>query len=94
LYKLGEQNAYLVPGMKAPALDEEKLWDFTPSVAVGDKVKGGDAIRYVPEGRLTHSILVPFNFANAKWKALLKKRGKYYRNSCCYVRQSDTKHEF
>jgi V/A-type H+-transporting ATPase subunit A len=73
LYKLGEQNAYLVPGMKAPALDEEKLWDFTPSVAVGDKVKGGDAIGTVPEGRLTHSILVPFNFGKCKVESITEK---------------------
>ena len=73
LYKLGEQNAYLVPGMKAPALDEGKLWDFTPSVAVGDKVKGGDAIGTVPEGRLTHSILVPFNFGKCKVESIIEK---------------------
>ncbi|HYQ56331.1 MAG TPA: V-type ATP synthase subunit A, partial [Draconibacterium sp.] len=73
LYKLGEQNAYLVPGMKAPALDEEKLWDFTPSVAVGDKVKGGDAIGTVPEGRLIHSILVPFNFGKCKVESIIEK---------------------
>lgn len=73
LYKLGEQNAYLVPGMKAPALDEEKLWDFTPSVAVGDKVKGGDAIGTVPEGRLTHSILVPYNFGKCKIERIIEK---------------------
>nr|WP_319509178.1 V-type ATP synthase subunit A [uncultured Draconibacterium sp.] len=73
LYKLGEQDPYLVPGMKAPALDEEKLWDFTPSVTVGDKVSGGDAIGTVPEGRLTHSILVPFNFGKCKVENIIEK---------------------
>ncbi|WP_319501327.1 V-type ATP synthase subunit A [uncultured Draconibacterium sp.] len=73
LYKLGEQNAYLVPGMKAPALDEEKLWKFTPSVNVGDNVKGGDAIGTVPEGRLTHSILVPYNFGKCKVESIIEK---------------------
>ena len=73
LYKLGEQDPYLVPGMKAPALDEEKLWDFTPTVAVGDKVSGGDAIGTVPEGRLTHSILVPFNFGKCKVESIIEK---------------------
>ncbi|MCG6191116.1 V-type ATP synthase subunit A [Maribellus maritimus] len=73
LYKLGEQNAYLVPGMKAPALDEEKLWDFTPSVAIGDKVTGGDTIGTVPEGRLQHSILVPFNFGKCKIESIIGK---------------------
>nr|WP_319267172.1 V-type ATP synthase subunit A [uncultured Draconibacterium sp.] len=73
LYKLGEQDPYLVPGMKAPALDEEKLWDFTPSVTVGDKVSGGDAIGTVPEGQLTHSILVPFNFGKCKVESIIEK---------------------
>ncbi|PKQ65193.1 hypothetical protein BZG02_04070 [Labilibaculum filiforme] len=70
LYKLSEQNAYLVPGMKAPALDEEKLWNFTPMLKVGDIVKGGDAIGSVPEGRLEHKILVPFSFGKCKIESI------------------------
>ena len=73
LYKLGEQDPYLVPGMKAPALDEEKLWEFTPSVSVGDSVKGGNAIGTVPEGRLTHSVLVPFNFGKCTVESIIEK---------------------
>jgi V/A-type H+-transporting ATPase subunit A len=73
LYKLGEQNAYLVPGMKAPALDEDKLWDFTPCVAIGDVVCGGDAIGKVPEGRLEHKILVPFNLGKCKVESIIEK---------------------
>ncbi|MGQ1911195.1 V-type ATP synthase subunit A [Marinifilum sp. RC60d5] len=73
LYKLGEQNAYLVPGMKAPALDEEKLWDFTPSVKVGDILSGGDAIGSVPEGKLLHKILVPFSFGKCKVESIINK---------------------
>ena len=73
LYKLGEQDPYLVPGMKAPALDEEKLWEFTPTVSVGDSVKGGNAIGTVPEGRLTHSVLVPFNFGKCTVESIIEK---------------------
>ena len=73
LYKLGEQDPYLVPGMKAPALDEEKLWEFTPSVSIGDSVKGGNAIGTVPEGRLTHSVLVPFNFGKCTVESIIEK---------------------
>jgi V/A-type H+-transporting ATPase subunit A len=94
LYKLGEQNAYLVPGMKAPALDEEKLWDFTPSVAVGDKVKGGDAIGTVPEGRLTHSILVPFNFGKCKVESIIEKSEVNITETVAVISDSqNTKHE-
>lgn len=73
LYKLGEQNPYLVPGMKAPALDEEKLWEFTPSVKAGDIVSGGDTIGSVPEGRMTHKILVPFSFGKCKVERIVEK---------------------
>ncbi len=73
LYKLGEQDPYLVPGMKAPALDEEKLWEFTPTVSVGDSVKGGNAIGTVPEGRLTHSVLVPFIFGKCTVESIIEK---------------------
>ncbi|WP_163321745.1 V-type ATP synthase subunit A [Draconibacterium mangrovi] len=94
LYKLGEQNAYLVPGMKAPALDEEKLWEFTPSVAVGDKVNGGDAIGTVPEGRLTHSILVPFNFGKCKVESIIEKSEVNITETVAVISDSqNTKHE-
>ncbi len=73
LYKLGEQNAYLVPGMKAPALDDEKLWEFTPGVKVGDFLSGGDTIGSVPEGRLDHKILVPFHFGKCKVESIIEK---------------------
>lgn len=72
LYKLSEQGAYLVPGMKAPALDEEKLWDFTPSVKAGDVVSGGDAIGSVPEGRIDHKILVPFSLGKCKVDSIIE----------------------
>jgi V/A-type H+/Na+-transporting ATPase subunit A len=73
LYKLGEQDAYLKPGMHAPALDEEKLWDFTPGVQVGDEVRGGDAIGYVIEGRFDHKILVPFNLGKCRVESVIQK---------------------
>ena len=73
LYKLGEQDPYLKPGMSAPALDVEKLWDFTPSVKVGDEVRGGDTIGTTPEGRLNHKILVPFGLGKCKVESIVEK---------------------
>ena len=74
LYTLGEENPYLSPGMKAPALDEEKLWEFTPSVQKGDTVKGGDTIGSVPEGRFEHKILVPFVFGTCTVESIIEKK--------------------
>jgi len=75
LYKLSEQDAYLVPGMRAPALDEEKTWDFTPSVKAGDVVSGGDVIGTVPEGRIDHKILVPFSMGKCTIEKIIDSAG-------------------
>lgn len=73
LYTLAKQDAYLKPGMKAPALDETKLWAFTPLVKVSDVVFGGDTIGSVPEGRFEHKIVVPFNFGKCVIKSIVDK---------------------
>ncbi|WP_019678676.1 V-type ATP synthase subunit A [Ruminococcus flavefaciens] len=47
-------------GVEVPSLKREKLWKFTPSVKVGDKVIGGDVIGTVPETDIVlHKIMVP-----------------------------------
>lgn len=73
LYKLSEQSPYLQPGMKAPALDEEKLWEFTPAVKKGDKVSGGDILGSVPEERFEHKVLVPFSFGKCTVDSIIEK---------------------
>jgi V/A-type H+-transporting ATPase subunit A len=74
LYTLSKEDAYLRPGMKAPALDEEKLWEFTPLLKKGDVVKGGDTIGSVPEGRFEHKILVPFGFGKCTIESIIEKK--------------------
>ncbi|TKG92859.1 V-type ATP synthase subunit A [Puteibacter caeruleilacunae] len=73
LYKLGETDPYLQPGMTAPALDIEKLWDFTPTAKVGDVVSGGDTIGWVPEGRFEHKVLVPFDYGKCRVDSIIEK---------------------
>ncbi len=56
--KVGGNN--LPRGVEVPAIDQEKLWDFTPVAKVGDKVEGGDIIGTVPETPVVlHKIMVP-----------------------------------
>lgn len=74
LYRLSDQDPYLKPGMKAPALDEEKQWEFTPSIKPGDVVKGGDTIGSVPEGRFEHKILVPFVLGKCTVESIIEKK--------------------
>ncbi|MDE5582559.1 MAG: V-type ATP synthase subunit A [Ruminococcus sp.] len=47
-------------GIDVPSLKRDRLWNFTPTVKVGDSVKGGDIIGTVPETDIVlHKILVP-----------------------------------
>jgi V/A-type H+-transporting ATPase subunit A len=74
LYPLSEQDSYLKPGLKAPALDEEKLWEFTPTAEVGGALKGGSAIGWVMEGRFEHKILVPFTIGKCILESIIDKQ--------------------
>ena len=50
----------LTRGIEVPSLNREKQWKFTPCVAVGDEVQGGDVIGTVQETDVvTHKIMVP-----------------------------------
>lgn len=47
-------------GVQVPSIDKEKKWTFKPTVAVGDKVVGGDVLGEVNEtSAVVHKILVP-----------------------------------
>jgi len=52
-------GTYIDRGITVNALSREATWAFSPSVAVGDEVRGGQAIGTVPEFTFTHKILVP-----------------------------------
>ncbi|HDN59570.1 MAG TPA: V-type ATP synthase subunit A [Candidatus Marinimicrobia bacterium] len=52
---------FLVRGVMEDPLDYESEWEFTPLVKKGDKVTGGIAVGWVPEGIFEHFIFVPFH---------------------------------
>jgi V/A-type H+/Na+-transporting ATPase subunit A len=53
-------SAFINRGIDVPGLSRSKKWDFTPTVAVGDTVTGGDILGTVPETVLIeHKIMVP-----------------------------------
>jgi V/A-type H+/Na+-transporting ATPase subunit A len=54
-------GTFLPRGVAAPGLDQAAKWSFTATVRIGDKVRGGDAIGTVPEGPITHKVMVPFD---------------------------------
>ena len=47
-------------GVEVPSLNRDKKWQFTPAVAVGDKVNAGDVVGTVQETAVVlHKIMVP-----------------------------------
>ena len=53
-------GANITRGIQVPPLDREKLWSFTPTAKVGDRVQTGDVLGTVPETEVVlHKIMVP-----------------------------------
>lgn len=75
---LAEHSGYFLErGVYLPALNEEKVWEFTPTASVGDKVMAGDSVGTVPEGPFTHKILVPFGFLGTYTIKDIASKGSY-----------------
>ena len=53
---------FLQRGVYLRALDREEKWLWTPIAKVGDTLVAGDRIGSVPEGIITHYIMVPFSY--------------------------------
>ena len=64
-------GANITRGIQVPALDRERLWDFTPTAAVGAAVTGGDVLGTVPEtASVLHKIMVPVGVSGTvEWLA-------------------------
>lgn len=66
LFELAAASGHFLPrGRYLEPLDRERRWAFTPSAAVGDVVRAGDALGTVPEGSFAHRVMVPFALAGA-----------------------------
>ncbi|MGB5268820.1 MAG: V-type ATP synthase subunit A, partial [Polyangiales bacterium] len=51
---------FMAPGMTLPTLDPDTRWPFTPTVAAGAEVSGGDVLGEVEERPgMVHRVLVP-----------------------------------
>lgn len=75
---LAEHSGYFLErGVYLSALDEEKIWEFTPTAQEGDKVVAGDSVGTVPEGPFTHKIQVPYGFLGSYTVKKLAAAGSY-----------------
>ena len=54
-------GTFLPRGATVAPLDHVTKWSFVPKVSVGAKLKAGDCIGTVQEGRFTHKIMIPFD---------------------------------
>lgn len=55
-----ESGAFISRGSQVNPLDDEKLWDVTLKVKVGDKLKGGEIYATIPETAIIeHRLMVP-----------------------------------
>jgi V/A-type H+-transporting ATPase subunit A len=55
-----ESGDFIARGTEASALDRDRLWEFTPTVSVGDDVVAGDTLGTIPESAtVTHRVMVP-----------------------------------
>ncbi|RLG37554.1 MAG: V-type ATP synthase subunit A, partial [Thermoproteota archaeon] len=63
LPKIAEMTGqpFITRGIKLPTLPRDVRWHFKPTVEVGERVVPGDVLGTVPEGAVTHKIMVPPN---------------------------------
>ena len=94
LPELAEKAGYFLErGIYLSPLNNESLWDFTPSAKPGDRVERGDAIGTVPEGNIKHRIMVPFGLYGSYTVKSVKPEGKYALKEKLAVLQSEDGNE-
>lgn len=82
---------FLLRGVEIKPLSRQKVWHFTPAVAVGDKVVAGDIVGTVQETSvIEHRIMVPFG-KEGVIKSI--EEGDYTLNDTVYVLETVTGEE-
>lgn len=57
----GQHGFFLPRGLSVDGIDTQQRWSFVPRVKIGSRVRAGDLLGTVQEGRFEHRILAPFN---------------------------------
>ncbi len=71
------QGFFLKRGQYVGSLVSTKKWDFTPSASLGEHVKAGYYLGYVPEGIFQHHIIVPVSYAGVGEIVEIAGQGSY-----------------
>ena len=78
LHVLAERAGwFLERGNYANGLNCDKGWEFTPTVAVGDVLRAGEYIGFVPEGAFSHKIFIPFYLLGSYTIKSIASKGEY-----------------
>jgi V/A-type H+-transporting ATPase subunit A len=79
------EGIFLKKGDYAPALEDDKLWHFTPLAKSGDQVSAGSWLGEVQENWLPHKIMVPFKFRGTFTVKSIASSGNYTINETIAV---------
>ena len=74
------EGVFLKRGDYTDALENDKLWAFTPLAQKGNTVKAADWLGNVKENWLDHKIMVPFKWEGEYTVASIAEAGEYYIN--------------
>jgi V/A-type H+-transporting ATPase subunit A len=73
----GQCGFFLKRGVYIEALSGTEVWDFTPLVKPGDRVRAGDKIGFVMEKIFRHSIMVPFSLPGSYEVVSIENAGRF-----------------
>ncbi len=76
-----KQGFFLKRGTYLQALPDQHIWEFTPTVKVGAKVRAGDKLGTVPEKIFQHWIMVPFKLQGELEVVEISSKGQFAVNA-------------
>lgn len=86
----GMSKDFIPEGIGLISIDENKKWDVTVTVKVGDKLNAGDVYATVQEThRILHKVMVPYNVKGTVTE--VKNSGEYTLNDTIVVLEKDNK---
>ena len=88
------EGVFLKKGDYTPALEDDKLWEFTPLAKPGDEIVPGSWLGEVKENWIPHKIMVPFSFAGTFTVKEINPKGEYKINDTIAVITDEDDKEF